>query len=199
MGERLERTPWEQHASASGLPRFNYKPPSPTQSFKGFLITCAYDREKSATKEAMSILLKYLGNPSIHKASEGKLRSEEKQLPSQETYGKNEEKGNQVLEVIVGEMADESTVNDLLTKDLHSNQTEEQHQHEDAVSLKRNRANFENSDESGIFFMKMAQKGIISILWESSNPDDPVIVLSKVLADVDNGSTPYPRGMGPDC
>ncbi|XP_047332584.1 uncharacterized protein LOC124936161 [Impatiens glandulifera] len=57
-----EMKPWEQHSSVITLPRFDYKAPSSLlqHSHSGFLVTCPFKREKSATKEAISILQKYI-------------------------------------------------------------------------------------------------------------------------------------------
>ncbi|XP_057961838.1 uncharacterized protein LOC131153511 isoform X2 [Malania oleifera] len=57
-------TPWEQHSTVISIPRFDYSAPSSLlhHSHSGFLITCTIKREKSATKEAMSILEKYVGS-----------------------------------------------------------------------------------------------------------------------------------------
>ncbi|XP_057543721.1 uncharacterized protein LOC130823120 [Amaranthus tricolor] len=54
--------PWEQHSAVISIPRFNYNAPSILlrHSHTGFLITCPIKREKSATKEAISILGKYI-------------------------------------------------------------------------------------------------------------------------------------------
>ncbi|XVE74591.1 hypothetical protein DITRI_Ditri12bG0029700 [Diplodiscus trichospermus] len=56
-------TPWEQHATVISIPRFDYNAPSSLlkRSHSGFLITCTIKREKSATKEAISIFSKYVG------------------------------------------------------------------------------------------------------------------------------------------
>ncbi|RWR90507.1 hypothetical protein CKAN_01960400 [Cinnamomum micranthum f. kanehirae] len=63
-GERAGMAPWEQHSAVISLPRFDYKAPSSLleHSHSGFLITCTIKREKSATKEAISILEKYIGS-----------------------------------------------------------------------------------------------------------------------------------------
>ncbi|CAI0422141.1 unnamed protein product [Linum tenue] len=55
--------PWEQHAGVISLPRYDYKAPSSLlhHSHSGFFITCSIKREKSATKEVMSILDKSVG------------------------------------------------------------------------------------------------------------------------------------------
>lgn len=54
--------PWEQHSAVISIPRFDYNAPSSLlqHSHSGFLITCPIKREKSATKEAISILGKYI-------------------------------------------------------------------------------------------------------------------------------------------
>ncbi|CAK7326892.1 unnamed protein product [Dovyalis caffra] len=59
--EKERMKPWEQHAGVINMPRFDYNAPSALlhRSHSGFLITCSIKREKSATKEAMSILEKY--------------------------------------------------------------------------------------------------------------------------------------------
>ncbi|KAJ6312809.1 hypothetical protein OIU77_014354, partial [Salix suchowensis] len=58
--EKEKMKPWEQHAGVINMPRFDYNAPSALlhHSHSGFLITCSIKREKSATKEAMSILEK---------------------------------------------------------------------------------------------------------------------------------------------
>ncbi|KAE9618494.1 hypothetical protein Lal_00047548 [Lupinus albus] len=64
MAEEGEKvmSPWEQHSAVISLPRFDYNAPSSLlrHSHSGFLITCTIKREKSATKEAISILHKFL-------------------------------------------------------------------------------------------------------------------------------------------
>ncbi|XP_065029473.1 uncharacterized protein LOC135652460 [Musa acuminata AAA Group] len=55
-------TPWEQHAAVINLPRYDYAAPSSLlhESRSGFLITCPIKREKSATKEAISLLEEFV-------------------------------------------------------------------------------------------------------------------------------------------
>ncbi|KAK9115704.1 hypothetical protein Sjap_014651 [Stephania japonica] len=60
--EHRELSPWEQHSSIISIPRFDYNAPQALldRSHCGFLITCPIKREKSATKEAISILSKFI-------------------------------------------------------------------------------------------------------------------------------------------
>ncbi|KAG1355292.1 hypothetical protein COCNU_07G014040 [Cocos nucifera] len=63
-GEKAEGlTPWEQHSSVISLPRYDYTAPAALleSSHSGFLITCPIKREKSATKEAISLLEEHVG------------------------------------------------------------------------------------------------------------------------------------------
>ncbi|OIT40469.1 PREDICTED: uncharacterized protein LOC109236758 [Nicotiana attenuata] len=64
--EGEEMKPWEQHSAVISIPRFDYKASSSllSHSHSAFLITCPIKREKSATKEAIAILEKYIvSNP----------------------------------------------------------------------------------------------------------------------------------------
>ncbi|CAN6253829.1 unnamed protein product [Urochloa humidicola] len=60
--------PWEQHAAVINLPRYDYRASESLllHSHSGFLITCPIKREKSATKEAISILEEYIGHAKCH-------------------------------------------------------------------------------------------------------------------------------------
>lgn len=53
-----ELKPWEQHSAVISIPRYDYTAPFSLleRSHSGFLITCPFNREKSATKEAIPIL-----------------------------------------------------------------------------------------------------------------------------------------------
>ncbi|KAF3676231.1 hypothetical protein FXO38_04337, partial [Capsicum annuum] len=57
-----EMKPWEQHSAVISIPRYDYNATSSllANSHSGFLITCPIKREKSATKEAIGILEKYI-------------------------------------------------------------------------------------------------------------------------------------------
>ncbi|KAJ0038544.1 hypothetical protein Pint_22553 [Pistacia integerrima] len=63
-GTGTEMKPWEQHSRVISIPRFDYNAPSSIlqRSHSGFLITCTIKREKSATKEAITILQKYIAS-----------------------------------------------------------------------------------------------------------------------------------------
>ncbi|XP_006647671.1 uncharacterized protein LOC102708409 [Oryza brachyantha] len=60
--------PWEQHAAVINLPRYDYRASGSLllRPHSGFLITCPIKREKSATKEAISILEDSIGHASSY-------------------------------------------------------------------------------------------------------------------------------------
>ncbi|MCO5615020.1 hypothetical protein L7F22_069308 [Adiantum nelumboides] len=158
-----EKTPWEHHASAAGLRRFNYKAPSSTDSLRGFLITCPLDREKSATMEALPIITKHLKG----------LNTDSKRA-----------QGSSQITDTVGQS--KSACNESATSTSTSDPSAEKNLHEAASNLKRSRAEFENSksdDDRGIYISKLARKGIVSIFWEKNTTHDPVTILSEIFAD----------------
>ncbi|KAL8151726.1 hypothetical protein V2J09_021534 [Rumex salicifolius] len=78
---QVELQPWEQHSSVIIIPRYDYKAPSSLlhHSHSGFLITCPIKREKSATKEAISILEKFIGcNSFLEEADEDEVTKRRK-------------------------------------------------------------------------------------------------------------------------
>ncbi|GAB2282459.1 hypothetical protein Dimus_017002 [Dionaea muscipula] len=72
-GQKEMLRPWDQHADVISIPRFDYSAPSSflNRSTSGFLITCPIKREKSATREAMSILEKYISSSTCSGFLEG--------------------------------------------------------------------------------------------------------------------------------
>ncbi|KAL5207581.1 hypothetical protein ABZP36_032016 [Zizania latifolia] len=64
--------PWEQHAAVINLPRYDYRASGShlLRSHSGFLITCPIKREKSATKEAISILEDCIGHANSYSSEE---------------------------------------------------------------------------------------------------------------------------------
>ncbi|KAH7428357.1 hypothetical protein KP509_10G088500 [Ceratopteris richardii] len=198
------KPPWEQHASAAGLPRYSYHVLPSAHTLKGFLITCTLDREKSATKEAIEILSKHFACPDLFKcrgATELDDARKRVRLPCLENGHphqdcKQEEKSTHSTESVCQECEDYRESDNLSIVQSHPDQSDETYIQNNTVNLKRSRTEFEScksEDKSGIFLFKMMQKGVISIFWEESRSDDPVIILTQVLADILIGSSSPPR------
>ncbi|GBG90729.1 hypothetical protein CBR_g51236 [Chara braunii] len=67
-GKKWDLEPWEQHGSIISLARFDYKAATAafTNRRKGFLITCGFRREKSATNEALALLREVIQGYASH-------------------------------------------------------------------------------------------------------------------------------------
>ncbi|KAL6633800.1 hypothetical protein ACP70R_026471 [Stipagrostis hirtigluma subsp. patula] len=83
-----ELQPWEQHAAVINLPRYDYRASGSLllRSSSGFLITCPIKREKSATKEAISILEEYIGHTNVSENPEScdvKIAAKKRKLCSE--------------------------------------------------------------------------------------------------------------------
>ncbi|KAB5537988.1 hypothetical protein DKX38_015521 [Salix brachista] len=112
--EKEKMKPWEQHAGVINMPRFDYNAPSALlhHSHSGFLITCSIKREKSATKEAMSILEKYAesyssgSSKSLERSDENKS-AKKRRILTDETSAKSAEdmKSESIIEEIDGGLA----------------------------------------------------------------------------------------------
>ncbi|KAF5750048.1 hypothetical protein HS088_TW03G00378 [Tripterygium wilfordii] len=110
-------TPWEQHSRVISIPRYDYNAPSLLlqHSHSGFLITCSIKREKSATKEAISILEKFVGlfngsseAPDIAKENTTKRRK----ICTEETDGQCADTGESksTIEKSVGESPEDNCI-----------------------------------------------------------------------------------------
>ncbi|MQM21695.1 hypothetical protein Taro_054738 [Colocasia esculenta] len=90
VGEGHVLPPWEQHSSVINLPRFDYRTPALLldRSCSGFLITCPIKREKSATKEAISILEQLCSWSSSHseslESSDSNVATKKRKISSEE-------------------------------------------------------------------------------------------------------------------
>lgn len=99
--------PWEQHSAVISIPRFDYNASSTLlrHSHSGFLITCPIKREKSATKEAISILEKYI--VSNHDAKRRKTCTED---ANKECDGPGEDAANEHVHSESGTSMEKSDV-----------------------------------------------------------------------------------------
>ncbi|KAK1304802.1 hypothetical protein QJS10_CPB11g02230 [Acorus calamus] len=113
--------PWEQHSAVISLPRYDYRAPSSLldRPHSGFLITCTIKREKSATKEAISILEKHLcslksNNSNIMESSDSDVSVKKRKVCFEEADNENlkdtegEETTNELS--VSGEGADDPTL-----------------------------------------------------------------------------------------
>ncbi|KAJ0235937.1 THUMP domain-containing protein [Hirschfeldia incana] len=174
VGEKREReeeaetlAPWEQHASIISIPRFDYTAPSSLlhHSHSGFLVTCGIKREKSATKEVMSILGKVLLPIGEEKAEVLKSSdaSKRQKLCAQETV---EDKVKTALQ----ETGENSSVEDL--KSAKGSVSEE---HKSLMSL-----------------VKLTKSGLLLFTFPAENSTDTTDIVSRIFQFMESGALKAP-------
>uniref|UniRef100_A0A7N1A269 THUMP domain-containing protein n=1 Tax=Kalanchoe fedtschenkoi TaxID=63787 RepID=A0A7N1A269_KALFE len=159
--------PWEQHSNVIIIPRFDYNAPSSLlrHSHTGFLITCPIKREKSATKEAMSILEKFFGSLNTTNAA-GSL---DVCFRTQEMVG--EYTTTEMSSINSEDAADE------LLKSYPSNQKVSQ----------------ENGNTVRLSLVKLTRSGLLLFIFPSDISMDTTDIVSNIMESLGNGSLKTPR------
>ncbi|CAN8294670.1 unnamed protein product [Cochlearia groenlandica] len=165
-------TPWEQHASIISIPRFDYKAPSSLlhHSHSGFLVTCNIKREKSATKEVMSILGKVL--PIAEEKAEAIKSSDaskRRKLCAQEIE-ENKEKTLHVDNVALVETGENPNVEEL--------------------ELAKERDNREHN--SLMSLVKLTKSGLLLFTFPVEKSMDTTDMVSRVFEFLESGSLKAP-------
>lgn len=159
--------PWEQHASIISIPRFDYTAPSSLlhHSHSGFLVTCGIKREKSATKEVMSILGKVLLPIGEEKAEvlNSSDASKRQKLCAQET---GEEEGKTALQ----KTGENPNVEDL--KSVKESVSEE---HKSLMSL-----------------VKLTKSGLLLFTFPVGNSTDTTDIVSRIFQFMESGALKAP-------
>ncbi|KFK43226.1 hypothetical protein AALP_AA1G096700 [Arabis alpina] len=173
-GETL--APWEQHAGIINMPRFDYKAPSSLlhHSHSGFLVTCNIKREKSATKEVMSILGKYLG--SIHEEKSEVIISSDMNVASKRQKFCAEE-------IEEGEGKTESLGNDGLQETGNNPNVEE---------LKSAKESINEEHNSLMSLVKLTKSGLLLFTFPVENSPDTTSIVSRIFQFMESGAMKAP-------
>lgn len=171
--------PWEQHSAVISIPRFDYNAPSSLldHSHSGFLVTCTIKREKSATKEAMPILEKYVG--SFSSCSSESLESSDANATTKRRK-------------ICTEEIDEECVNSA------ENKTASNDCGEDGGELSKDAgvssANTDAIVENGhvLSLVKLTRSGLLLFAFPRNNSVDTVDVVSQIIRSLESGSVKPP-------
>ncbi|XP_021293144.1 uncharacterized protein LOC110423284 [Herrania umbratica] len=164
-------TPWEQHASIISIPRFDYKAPSSLlqRSHSAFLITCTIKREKSATKEAMSIFSKYVGSfKSEISGSDANADSKRRKICTEE------------IDQNIANNVDSSEITEAagaIPNDDHFS--------------------FAKTDKSGapdfvLSLVKLTRSGLLLLTFPGENSLDTIDIVSDIFQDLESGSLKSP-------
>lgn len=171
VAEKERMKPWEQHAGVINMPRFDYNAPSALlhHSHSGFLITCSIKREKSATKEAMSILEKYAESynsgrsESVERSDENKS-AKKRRILTDETSVKCDEdvKSGSIIDEISGGPAKE-----------------------DCQSLSKADAPVER--DFVLSLVKLTGSGLVLLTFPRENPSVTADVVSNIFQCLESG------------
>ncbi|KAI3730466.1 hypothetical protein L1987_61636 [Smallanthus sonchifolius] len=170
-----EMKPWEQHSAVISIPRYDYKAPTSLlhRSFSGFLVTCPIKREKSATKEAMSILDKYLGaittcNPEAEEDLQNIVSKRRK--------------------VIMTET--EEYINGIENKILNENNGAREVPEGSCSSSPKSDANTEKPNPLSL--VKLTRSGLLLFTFSNDHCPDVVDTVSNIMQSLESGSLKAP-------
>ncbi|AAD18100.1 This gene is continued on the 5' end of BAC T12M14, partial [Arabidopsis thaliana] len=180
-GEEAETlTPWEQHSSIISIPRFDYKAPSSLlhHSHSGFLVTCNIKREKSATKEVMSIL--------------GKVSSQFSIISEAKYIGSMHEEKPEVLNSTASKKqkvcAQETEEGGEKTVPLENDALQETGENPNVEDLKL--ANEEHN--SLMSLVKLTKSGLLLFTFPVENSPNTTNIVSRVFQSMESGALKAP-------
>ncbi|XP_061364736.1 uncharacterized protein LOC133308149 [Gastrolobium bilobum] len=170
--EEKGMSPWDQHSGVIKLPRFDYNAPSSLlhHSHSGFLITCTIKREKSATKEAISILDKFVGpfNTGGHDCLKNPLENS----TSKRRRICTEDIGEECLDI---EETKSATANS-----------------GDGKLLSHAKAETETDGVTGLSLVKLNRSGLLLFTFPNNTLPDTVNVVSNIIQALESGSVSVP-------
>ncbi|XVF43493.1 hypothetical protein PTKIN_Ptkin02bG0044400 [Pterospermum kingtungense] len=168
-------TPWEQHAGVISIPRFDYKAPSSLlqRSHSAFLITCTIKREKSATKEAISIFSKYVGSfngdtSGCSESSDGNAETKRRKICTKEF---DQNVANSVDSTKINQGVGENPKDDTFS----------------SAKIDKNEAS-----DFRLSLVKLTRSGLLLLTFPGENSLDTTDVVSKIFQDLESGSLKSP-------
>ncbi|XP_019428439.1 PREDICTED: uncharacterized protein LOC109336353 [Lupinus angustifolius] len=159
-------SPWEQHSAVISLPRFDYNAPSSLlrHSHSGFLITCTIKREKSATKEAMSILHKFVGDFNTPNFDDSKDPKENNTTKRRRTCTEG-----------TGEETNSATANS-----------------GDGKILSTHKAEGVTTGVPGLSLVKLTKSGLLLLTFPKNKLPNTVNILSNIIGGLESGNVNLP-------
>ncbi|KAF7145300.1 hypothetical protein RHSIM_Rhsim04G0169300 [Rhododendron simsii] len=165
--------PWEQHSAVINIPRFDYNAPSSLlhRSHSGFLLTCPIKREKSATKEAISILQQFIGSfnscsSECSEISDGDVDAKRRkicmgEIDHQECPSSTQGKSSAAN---IGKLLEDSCVEKAFAK----------------------------WDSATLSLVRLTRSGLLLFVFPSSDSPDAVDIVSKIMCSLESGSLASP-------
>ncbi|KAK9277077.1 hypothetical protein L1049_006616 [Liquidambar formosana] len=174
-GSMSSMTPWKQHSAVISIPRYDYNAPSSLldHSHSGFLITCTIRREKSATKEALSILEKYVG--SFNGASSESLESSDTNAAAKRRKMCREEIDGNCVPSAESESATKNAAGKLEDTSLSPAKTDTNVESGPVLSL-----------------VKLTRSGLVLFTFPTNDSLDTVDIVSNIIQSLESGSLRSP-------
>lgn len=174
--EEEELKPWEQHSRVISIPRFDYNSPSSLlqRSHSGFLVTCTIKREKSATKEAISILHKYVGHNNIENSQ--RLESSNSAGDSKRRKVCTDDTG--------GKCADGAEINSIEEDSAGGLQKNECH------SSVKTDTNAETDFDMSL--VKLTRNGLLLLTFPREHSPNTINIVSNIFQSLGSGSLKSP-------
>ncbi|XWS69427.1 hypothetical protein CRYUN_Cryun04dG0178100 [Craigia yunnanensis] len=168
-------TPWEQHASVISIPRFDYNAPSSLlqRSHSAFLITCTIKREKSATKEAISIFSKYVG--SFNSDTSGCSESSDANADT-----KRRKICTKEIDQNIANSVDSTKIN----QDAGGNPKD------DCFSLAK--TDKSEAPDFVLSLVKLTRSGLLLLTFPGENSLDTIDIVLEIFRDLESGSLKSP-------
>ncbi|XP_043696398.1 uncharacterized protein LOC122646851 isoform X2 [Telopea speciosissima] len=174
--EGLILTPWEQHSAVINLPRFNYNAPSSLlENFhSGFLITCPIKREKSATKEGMCILEKYVGT-----LGKKNVETIDADVAVKRRKISSEEIGGKCLSSAECEKATDNL--------------EDSGETSIPTTLSSARTEADTERNLSLSLVKLTRSGLLLFIFPKGNSSDGIRIVSNIFHSLDSGNLKPPQ------
>ncbi|BBN10223.1 tRNA acetyltransferase TAN1 [Marchantia polymorpha subsp. ruderalis] len=212
--------PWEQHHAVINMPRYAYNAASILQKGNvGFLITCTFRREKSATKEALALLREFMKvtgpiiavtptpatnltdvqtPPSVEQVNENSVKPQLSVGPSgtEEITGGAAltEDGRKITEIASGVGASPDELNQDVTDTLSTTKsTESGSEAEGLIRSEDAGDNKPTSVDNEFMLVKLATMGVILISASQESPRSVLSIATRIIKDVQGRSRPPPQ------
>ncbi|KAG6547935.1 hypothetical protein Mapa_010755 [Marchantia paleacea] len=215
--------PWEQHHAVINMPRYAYNAASILQKGKvGFLITCTFRREKSATKEALALLREFMKvtgpsiavtptpatnladartPPSVEQVNENSVKpqlsvglSSTEEITGGKALSEDGISCSEITEIASGVGATPDELKQDVTNTL--SMTKRTENGSEAEDLSRSEGAGDNKPTSGdheFMLVKLATMGVIFISATQESPRSVLSIVSRIIKDVQGRSRPPPQ------
>ncbi|CAM6088513.1 unnamed protein product [Calypogeia fissa] len=198
--------PWEQHHAVISMPRFAYSPASVLKQNAGFLVTCTFRREKSATKEILALIQEYMNlaedGSQGHDGTVGNETGNIDERPVEVDEARPETGlicNSQEVKSVPGNVMENSTENQPGNKPCVGKEDTERYYPGENLAVtapspsNRSHEDILNVDGNEFSLVKLATMGVIYICTSRKPPVSVINIVSRIVKDVQTGVRAAPK------